>query len=515
VERGNGRRAEESGRMTMHLALFGRRQKEGYPMKRINRREFLKASLAGAGASAALPALSWARVLGANDDVRVAVIGVRGKGNHHIQMLRDIEGVRVVALCDADREVLDKRILEWEKPKEKLAGYTDIRKLLENKDIDAVSIATPNHWHALGTIWACQAGKDVYVEKPVSHNIWEGRKMVEAARKYKRIVQAGTQKRSMPGLQEAFAAIRGGELGKILWARGFCYKRRESIGKVDGPQEPPVSVDYDLWTGPAPLKPMMRRNLHYDWHWVWDTGNGDLGNQGIHEMDLARWALGEEKMPPRVFSVGGRFGYDDDGETANTQIAYLDYPNAPLIFEVRGLPMGMGMKAMDHYRSTRIGIVVQCADGYFVGGDSGGWFHDGQGKKIRQFKSGGAGGHHANWLKAVRSRRAEELTADIEKCHVSSSLCHMANISHRLGKNLAYKKVAKKVKKYGEAADSYKRFLAHLEKNEIDLKDTDITLGPVLGFDPEEERFTGGHGKDANELATRRYRVPFTIGDKV
>src|SRR5205807_7292226 len=232
--------------------------------------------------------------------------------------------------------------------------YTDVRKLLENKDIDVISTATPNHWHSLITIWSCQAGKDVYVEKPVSHNVFEGRQCVEAARKYNRIVQAGSQGRSNGAQREAFAWIKEGHLGKIKIARGLCYKRRPSIGKVDGPQPIPSQIDYDLWCGPALKLPLTRKKLHYDWHWVWNTGCGDLGNQGIHEMDVARWFLGAMELSPRVFSVGGRLGYVDDGETPNTMVIYHDYPTAPLIFEVRGLPDKPGSKNMDQYKGASI-----------------------------------------------------------------------------------------------------------------------------------------------------------------
>ena len=301
----------------------------------VSRRDFLmKTVVGGVSAYGALARPAWAGPIGANDAVRVAVVGVRSKGNHHIEMFKEVPGVRLVALCDVDETILDQRAAELAADGIQVATDVDVRRLLERKDVDAISIATPNHWHSLMAVWACQAGKDVYVEKPVSHNVWEGRKVVEAAAKYNRIVQAGTQSRSDEALIELAAYLRSGQLGKILRARGFCYKRRESIGKVDGPQPIPAGVDYDLWCGPAPLEPLRRKQLHYDWHWVWDTGNGDIGNQGIHEMDMCRWMLGEETLPRRVFSIGGRFGYVDDAETPNTQIAVFDYPSAPIIFEV-------------------------------------------------------------------------------------------------------------------------------------------------------------------------------------
>ncbi|MHC4396341.1 MAG: Gfo/Idh/MocA family oxidoreductase [Planctomycetota bacterium] len=273
-------------------------------MKRITRRDFMKSSMA-AGVALALP---FSRVRGANNDIRLATIGLggqggMGQGKYHIRLFRKIPGVRVVAICDPDKDVLDAEVKKFKERDEKVDAYTDVRKLLEDKSIDAITTATPNHWHALVTIWACQAGKDVYVEKPAAYNIWESRKMIEAARKYDRIVQVGTQRRSDEGLQQAIEYIQQGNLGKIKFIHGLCYRKRESIGKVYGPQPVPESIDYNLWTGPAPLVPLMRKRLHYDWHWIWATGNGDLGNNGIHTLDLCRWALGKNTLP-----AGGSVG---------------------------------------------------------------------------------------------------------------------------------------------------------------------------------------------------------------
>jgi len=376
-----------------------------------------------------LPASSWSRILGANDSIRMAVVGFNGQGKSHINGFSKIEGVRLVALCDVDRDVLDREAQKLRNVENPVETYTDVRKLLENKDIDAISTASPNHWHALISIWACQAGKDVYVEKPVSHNVWEGRKIVEAARKYGRIVQTGTQSRSNMALREALSWVQAGNLGKIKVARGLCYKRRDSIGKVDGPQPVPASVDYDLWCGPAPKTPLMRKRLHYDWHWVWPTGSGDLGNQGIHQMDICRWALGKQEVSPRVFSVGGRLGYIDDGETPNTQFVVHDYRDALLIFEVRGLPARSGAKEMDKYRTQSVGNVIECEGGYLADTVA----YDNQGKEIKKFVEKGEG-HHENFINAVRSRKPSDLHAEILEGHLSSALCHTGNISYKLGR---------------------------------------------------------------------------------
>ena len=476
-------------------------------MSTITRRRFLKGSIA-AGAISALP---YSKVAGANDDIRVAVVGIRNQGANHINLFRKIRGVRVVAVCDADKNILDREVKKFTDRNERVDGYIDFRRILDDKNIDAVVTATPNHWHALVTIWSCQAGKDVYVEKPVCHNIYEGRQMVRAARKYNRIVQSGTQRRSDGGLRRAIDYIQQGHLGKIKLARGLCYVRRGSIGKVGGPQSIPRSVDYDLWCGPAAKEPLMRKNLHYDWHWVWPTGSGDLGNNGIHFMDVCRWVVGADKLPPRVISIGGRFGYVDDGRTPNPQIIYLDYEPAPIIYEVRGLSQSKGSSVMDNYRGIRIDVVIQCEGGYLAGG----WVYDNDGKKIEQFVRGGGGGHHANFIKAVRSRKTTDLNADILEGHLSSSLCHMGNISHRLGKEAGPGEIAESVKGNKDMVEAFGRLEEHLAANEVNFKQTPRILGVPLEFDGETERFTGAHSDAANALLTRDYRKPFVVPEKV
>lgn len=480
-------------------------------MKAVTRRTFLqKSALAAAGAS--LAPYSWAQVRGANDDIRVAVVGFRGRGKAHINDLLQVKGARIVAFCDVDQSVLDQQVKAFHDKGQKVKAYTDVRKLLESKEIDAISTATPNHWHALMTIWACQAGKDMYVEKPVSHNVWEGRKMVEAARKYNRIVQSGTQSRSNTAFQEAVAWVRAGNLGRVKLARGLCYKRRASIGKVKEPQKVPANIDYDLWTGPAAMEPLKRERLHYDWHWVWNTGNGDLGNQGIHQMDIARWFLGEQALAPRVFSIGGRLGYDDDGTTPNTQIIHHDYGHASLIFEVRGLPAAAGRENMDDLFGASVGNIIHCENGFVVTG--GGQFkaYDSSGRVIRTF-SGKMENHQTNFIKAVRSRRSSELTADILEGHISSALCHTGNISHELGKPASPAEIKAKLKGNSDVADAYERMVAHLAANKVDLIKTPLTVGAALVMDPKTERFT--NNEQANALLTRKYRAPFTISEKV
>ena len=495
-------------------------------MNKFKRRDFIKKSLL-AGASIGLwpevdrgQTISSAspsgkvqlRVRGANEDIRAAVVGFNGQGKVHIRSLQNLKGVRVVALCDVDKDVLDREAKAIKDNGQTVESYSDIRLLLESKEIDVVTIATPNHWHALAAIWSIQAGKDVYVEKPVSHNVWEGSQIVQAGSVYNRIVQSGTQIRSNPGVREAIAWVQEGNLGKIKLARGLCYKRRDSIGKTINPQPIPASINYDLWTGPAPMGPLRRTRLHYDWHWVWDTGNGDLGNQGIHQMDIARWALGENELPPRMFSVGGRLGYEDDGATPNTLIVFLDYKAAPLIFEVRGLPSGTGLSQMDKYRGAGIGVVIDCEHGYLViPSYSSGIAYDKDGKKIKRFE--GSANHFQNFINAVRNRNRADLNADILEGHLSSALCHTANISYRLGQSHSPEQIREAMTGNNVMAECFGRMQEHLAANGVELTKTPERLGAFLEMDPKTERFRGD--RQANELLTREYRQPFAVPEKV
>lgn len=496
-------------------------------MSHVTRRQFLKTTAATVGAMGltrtGLGQRPFSRVRGANDDIRVAVVGIGssvkigGKGKQEIRDFLKIPGVRVVALCDPDQNHLQGEAKKFKARNTPADTYTDVRKLLEDPNIDAVNVVTPNHWHALITVWACQAGKDVFVQKPASHNIFEGRKMVEAAEKYNRVVQSASGPRNRTGIGEAFDHVRQGHLGKILYAHGINYKPRTSIGKVSKPTAVPATLDYDLWSGPAPVKPVMRECLHYDWHWDWAYGNGDLGNMGIHYMDAARWALGQDRLPERVLSVGGRFGYDDDGETANTHIGFFDYKPAPLIFEVRGLPRdkslqasGWNSKAMDKYKDQSIGVVVHCEHGYISKNKA----YDNDGNLIKTFEPT----HDdlkVNFIKAVRSRKAEDLRTDILQGHLSASLVHMMNISHRIGKEKPVEQVREVVQGQRDFSDAFERMLTHLEVNGIDVKKTPLTLGPLLNMNSKTERFKGAFARRANKLARGTYREPFVVPEVV
>ncbi len=405
-------------------------------MRPVHRRHFLQESaIIAAGLTALPPADARAadvaepRKYGPNDTVRLAVLGVRGRGLDHIGGFTNLNDVRITTICDIDENVIGTASnLIKQKYKQPPKYVQDLRRVLDDKEIDAISVATPNHWHALATIWACQAGKDVYVEKPVSHNVSEGRRMVEAAEKYRRIVQTGTQCRSHEGMQSAIAFLRSGQLGKIYMAKGLCYKPRGSIGHTeDGPVPP--GVDYNVWLGPAPLRPFNKNRFHYNWHWFWDYGNGDMGNQGIHQMDLARWGLGKNELPKAVQASGGRFGYTDDGQTPNTLSVAFDFDDCQLQFEVRGL-------LTNDEQKVRIGDIFYGTEGILAITSYTNWqaFF---GPKLEPGPKGSGGGDHfANFIKAVKSRDAASLKAPIVEGHLSSAYCHLGNIAYRLGRKL-------------------------------------------------------------------------------
>jgi len=464
-------------------------------MGSISRRDFLQdsalaaAALASAGlatnASAAERAVRKGQV---NDQLRVAVIGVNGRGMSHVGGFagNNKHNTLITTICDADSGVIGPAMKAIEKKQGKVPKFEqDIRKVVEDKDIDIITIATPNHWHALAAIWALQNGKDVYVEKPVSHNVSEGRRIVETARKYNRICQTGTQSRSSTGLREAMAFLHEGKLGKIKVARGLCYKPRGSIGKVSGPQQPPKTCDYDLWCGPAPVKPLMRKRLHYDWHWV--------------------WGLGKNELAKGVVSVGGRFGYIDDGQTANTQICVFDYGDCELIFEVRGL------KTKD-FLGAKVGNIWYGTDGYMVCPSySGAIAYTPKGEVIKKF--GGSEDHFGNFIKAVRSRKVEDLNADILEGHLSSALCHLGNISYRLGQDQPFGQSAKAFAKDKDAGATFERMEQHLKDNSISLDETKCRVGRKLNLEPTKETFLGD--KEADAMLTREYRKGFEVPAKV
>lgn len=410
-------------------------------MSSSSRRQFAKAA---GTAAAALTAAQYSRVKGANERIAVACIGVRGRGRSHISAFADSPDSEVAAVVDIDQAEAEKaaafaRSKQDGSPKE----YADMRDVFDDKDIDAVSVATPNHWHALSTIWACQAGKDVYCEKPASHNIFEGRQMVEAARKYQRIVQVGQQSRTTEHKVKGIALLREGVIGKLYQAKGLCFKRRKSIGSMR-PMAVPKGVEYDIWLGPAKEVPWKENRFHYNWHWYWAFGNGDIGNQGVHEMDVARWGLGKDYLPPEIYAAGGKFIYDDDQETPNTQQAIFNYDDVQLVFEVRGLLSG-GEADLPLNRPNQhtIGNIFLGSDGYMTMDSSGFKTYLGEKKEpgprmMASESDWRDDAHFQNFLDAVKSRQIEDLNCDVLEGHLSAALCHMANISYRTGERLAF-----------------------------------------------------------------------------
>jgi len=479
----------------------------------IKRRVFLKSTVA-AGAAISLPAISYGRVLGTNDKVRCAVIGLNGRGKNHIKGL----GENVVAYCDCDENILGRRAKGLD-----VAKYVDYRKMLEQKDIDAVSIATPNHQHSIMGIRAAMAGKHVYCEKPVSHNVWEGRQLSDAQVKFDRVIQCGTQSRSSPSLQQAVAWVQGGALGKIQYAVGTCYKPRKSIGKLDSPLKIAKKVNYDLWCGPAEKRDLFRPKLHYDWHWDFNTGNGDMGNQGIHQMDIARWFLGYSDISPRVLSIGGRLGYEDAADTPNTQTVIHDYPGAPLIFETRGLPKAKEFQAkverkspnywdrnMDVYRGSKIGVIVQCENGHVVVPSySSAQAFDSEGNELKSWKGGGD--HYKNFLDAVSANDQSKLNCPIVEGHISSALCHTGGVSHQLGQKVTLADIESTLENESDIfKDSFGRLKQHLLANGVDIAEgADVTLGADIKFDPKSEQVVGND--KASQMMSREYRAGYEV----
>ncbi|MCR9294156.1 MAG: Gfo/Idh/MocA family oxidoreductase [bacterium] len=448
-------------------------------------------------------------------EINVAVIGTGGRGGSHISGFAGVEGARVSVLCDADSNASGSRAQALsDKVDYKVETVNDFRRVLDRKDIDVITIATPNHWHALMTILACQAGKHVYVEKPVCHTIWEGRQMVNAQKKYKRVVSAGFQNRSDVALREAIPQIHEGRIGKIVQARGLCYRNRKTIGKLEKPLTPPATVDYNLWLGPAADLPIMRPKFHYDWHWVFNTGNGDMGNQGPHEMDLLRWALGDPQHPRKVTSFGERFAWNDAGDTPNLQYAQFDFGDGvPVIFEVRNLYQDGDKANVGKYaKGPGVGIIVTGEKGEFRGGRGGGAFYDNDGNKVEEFKGDSGRTHMEHFLECVRSGKQEDLRSPVESAYYSSCMSHLANISVRTGEALPGAALAERINNNAVASEVLGRFTEQLELWDVDTEKTPWNAGPELTFDPESEVFTAGEQMDAaNGLVRRKDREPFVV----
>lgn len=477
-----------------------------------NRRQLLRRA-AAITALNALP-VGCSRPKGSHSDVRVGVIGFHGKGMHHIHELLRMTGVRVVALCDVDTRVMDQGVERLKQRDLVARTYVDFRQLCEDKEVDGVIIATPNHSHTLIAMTAIANGKHVYVEKPVSHNIGEGRRLVEAAAKRPAlIVQHGLQRRSDPGWAEAIAWANEGHLGRITLSRGINYKSRESIGKTEGPNRVAKFINYDLWCATRPVEPMRRAKIHYDWHWQWKYGNGDIGNNGPHHLDVARWALQQMTLPRRVMSLGSRWGYVDDGETPNNQLAFFPYEGAPLLFDNRGLPMrdlkwgAQPVFKIGGFGCPREGNIIHCEGGFIAESKA----YDHNGKTVRKFDFREGAGHLENWLQSIRDGRPRSDNLSILNGHLSSALAHLANISYRLGSSLPPGEIRERLQGDKAAMATLDDFESNLRANQIDMSVEQATVGPWLDFDPATERFTGEFAIEANRLLTEEYRAGFTL----
>jgi predicted dehydrogenase len=505
-------------------------------MTRCTRRQFLEDSVLAAAVAAALPATSLLAAdeklelpkKNAGDLLQVAIVGAGDRGGVHIDEFIINPNTEIAYIVDADEQIGQRRAQQVGKKQGRTPKVVqDMREALADKSVNIVSIATPNHWHSLAAIWAMQAGKDVYVEKPVIHNVSEGRRMVETARRHNRICQAGTQCRSMMGTIEAIKYVKSGKIGAVKLARGICYRQRPSIGPK-GQYEVPVSVNYDLWCGPARMLPLTRKKFHYDWHWQREWGNGDMGNQGPHQMDIARWGLGLDRLADRVISFGGRLGYEDAGDVANTEVGIFEFGDKTIVFEVRGLKT-------DPFRGANVGVVFYGSEGtvvltqYWEGaafdrdgqlivkfqGGSTTRNHleigfDSSGKLARKSDNGRA--HFANFVDAVKARDPKMLRADVLEGHLSCAHSHLANVSYYLGKPASMDDIRKTLgglktnENTGECLDRMEKYLA---ANEVNLAKTPMMLGPMLKVDGKNETIIDN--AEACALLTRDYRAPYLV----
>ncbi|MDO5565036.1 MAG: Gfo/Idh/MocA family oxidoreductase [Planctomycetia bacterium] len=493
-------------------------------MTNVTRRTFLASSAVAATAVGLNCNFGYSadKKPGANEQLGVMVVGCggRGRGSHVREFLKDPR-TTILYVCDPDTAQAEKAaamVAKQQGSKPKI--IRDMREALSDSSLDIVSCASANHWHALCGVWAMQAKKHAYLEKPICHNIHEGKALIAAAKKYDCICQVGSQCRSNPAVKEAFEWLAKGGIGEIKLARGLCYKRRKAIGPL-GKYSYPETLDYNLWSGPAPMvDPVTRPQFHYDWHWQRLFGNGDSGNQGPHQTDIARSALGVTEFPISVITYGGRLGYPEEkkdpnyvdaGDTANTEVSIFNYADGKtLVFETRGLES-------EDYRGAKIGVVAYGTEGYWVQVNySKTIAYDKSGKVIREFTGGGDSFHFDNFITAILEHKPEMLNADARCGHLSAGLAHMGNISYYLGEENKVSpeeaaKVIKDVPGNDDNLDTLKRTCDHLAKNKVDLKKTPISLGPMLKFDCKTEKFT--NNAEASKAETRDYRGEFVVPD--
>ena len=436
----------------------------------MKRRDFITAAAVTGSAQLIGTSRAWAN---ANDRIRVAVIGMGGRGRDHMRECAKVQGVEVAAFCDPDEVRMTQRAAEFESlTGKKPLLQQDLRRVLEDRSIDAVTIATCNHWHALAAIWACQAGKHVYVEKPVCHDLFSGAQMVAASRKYDRLVQGGTQRRSNGYVRRAIQALGEGILGEVYMARCVHFEKRDSIGYKDS-ENPPKTLNWDLWVGPGRMQPF-NRNLHpYNWHWFWDFGNGELGNNGIHYIDVARWGL-HKGFPSKIYSTGGRYGYKDQGQTPNTQLTTYQFDDGTeMVMEIRG-------RFTNSEDGVKSGLMFYGSKGYMISdGDQDKFKVFLEGRNTPELELGKLDdvdptgqeevSHFRNFFDAVRAGKRDMLTAEINETYLSTAFCLLGNISYRLKRELR--------------------------------------------FDPATQRFSGDD--EASAMLKDKYRSPFAVPDVV
>ncbi|MEZ5301215.1 MAG: Gfo/Idh/MocA family oxidoreductase [Verrucomicrobiales bacterium] len=474
-----------------------------------NRRRFLQKSLLAAGGTALISGTkSSARVIGANDTIRIAVAGVNGRGTSHIGGWTGQKNVEIAYLIDPDQKVLDKRVDDLNKKGHKVKGLTDVRKALEDPSLDAISIATPNHWHSLMTIWAAQAGKHVYVEKPMSHDIYEGRICVEAQEKYGVVIQHGTQSRSDAKIAALHEAIKAGKWGKLKISYGYCCKPRGGIG-TKAPKAPPENLDWSLWKGPAVIDQYHDNFVHYNWHWFWKTGNGDLNNQGTHQLDIARWAIDDDQTHPvRAMAIGGRFQWGDQGETPNTMFGMAEYPNGQQVFfNVRNVNYkGYERQVENEYYFEDGGKIIRYK--YYPKGSD-------KGEDVKL--EGGhvtPGGNWGSFIAAIRAGKPEMANGNVYDAHYGCVLGHVMNNSYRLGEQVPFNEKAGRFGDNKDAAEHFGRLHEIMAKGVGVPEDGNhYTVGPWLTFDPKTERHTGEHADKANALLRDPNNAGFQVPD--
>ncbi|MFP4191927.1 MAG: Gfo/Idh/MocA family protein [Candidatus Hydrogenedentota bacterium] len=478
----------------------------------MNRRQFLKGSAGAAGAALVFAGTKRDRVVGANDRLRVAVCGVNGQGRNHINGLSTRDDVEVVCLVDPDENVLEDRrggLQDRVEDAYTVRGETDVRRMLEDDSIDAISVATPNHWHSLIVVWAAQAGKHVYVEKPMSHDVYEGRVALEAARAHGIVVQHGTQQRSSQGRADQIAEIRSGRYGRLKVSHGLACKSRGGIGHAE-PSDPPDHLDWNLWRGPAMIDQYHDNYVHYDWHWFWPTGNGDLNNQGTHQLDVAYWALDPEVQhthPVRVMSLGGRFVWDDQGETPNTQFAIAEFANGQQVFfNVRNVDYdGYQHEVENRFYFEDGGRLMD--DGEYIAGDNGGPYE----VDVDEINVT-PGGRWGSFVEACKANDPEMVNGSPLDAHYSCTMGHLMNISHRLGEKVPFNE---KAGRFGDNELAYEEFMKIHEvmRDGVGLPEdeAEYVVGPWLEFDGETEQCVGEHADEANELLRDPRRSEFDI----